>query len=494
MSEEVILVSAGPGDAGLLTCAGHAALLRAETVVHDRLLDPSVLELIPPGAKRIDVGKTAGNHPVPQAQINEILLREAQTGRRVVRLKGGDAYLFGRGAEEAEFLRAHGVSCRVIPGVTSALAAPAMAGIPVTHRDVSSSVHIFTAHKKDGALPDLTAAARLSGTQVFLMGLSVLPELCRGLIDAGLDAQTPAAVVERGATSSQRRYDGTLETLPDAAKNAQSPAIIVVGEVCKLAREHNWYDALPLRGATVVITRPRGRAEALLRQLRELGACALARPVIKTVPAAFGPELAQILARLPAFRTVAFTSAAGVDAFFSQLGAAGLDARALAGVKLAAIGPATARALAAHGLRADLVPEVYDSVHLAALLTDGPVLLPRSNLATDTLPKALDRAGVSYTELTAYETRPLPAAPLPEGKLYITFTSASTVRAFFRAYPALDHARICGVCIGGPTAGEAKKYGIRLLVARQATAEAMTEEILNDYGRSDNPSTPAARV
>ena len=276
MRGKVTLVGAGPGDPGLLTLKGRRALEQAEVVVYDRLVSPAILAMIPPKARTIDVGKEASHHKVPQHQINQILLEEALAGHNVVRLKGGDPFVFGRGGEELEGLAELGISFEEIPGVTSAIAAPAYAGIPVTHRDYCSSVHIITGHQREGKplAIDFEALARTRGTLIFLMGVTAMPAIVEGLLQAGMPLDTPAAMVENGTTSAQRRCDATLATLPEraAAMGIHSPAIIVVGEVCALASRLCWFDKLPLLGQKILVTRPRDRAGTLSEKLRALGA------------------------------------------------------------------------------------------------------------------------------------------------------------------------------------------------------------------------------
>ena len=276
MTETVTLVGAGPGGAALLTRGGGAALRQADAVVYDRLVDESILDLIPKGAERICVGKKMGHHPVPQDEINALLVRLARQGKRTVRLKGGDCYLFGRGGEECEYLKAHGVPFRVLPGVTSALAAPAFAGIPVTHRDFCSSVHIVTAHARAGKplCIDFEALVRTGGTLVFLMGLTALRQVTDGLTAAGMPPDMPAAVIENGARGTQRKVVSTVGELADAAEKARvhSPALIVVGRVCALSGTLDWWTAPPLHGKTLAVTRPEERNAGLVDGLRALGA------------------------------------------------------------------------------------------------------------------------------------------------------------------------------------------------------------------------------
>ena len=288
MPGKVTLVGAGPGDPGLLTRKGLEALQNAEVVVYDRLVGPAILALMPEHAEQINVGKQASHHPIPQDQINRILLDKALEGKNVVRLKGGDPFLFGRGGEELELLVQHGVPFEEVPGITSAIAAPAYGGIPVTHRDCCSSLHIVTGHQRAGKELDIDfeALVRTGGTLVFLMGVSALPALCRGLLDAGMAPDTPAATVESGTTPAQRRTSATLADLPRRAAEVgvESPAVIVVGQVCALAEQFDWFDRLPLKGKTVVVTRPKERAGTLSGRLRSLGADVWEYPCIATVP------------------------------------------------------------------------------------------------------------------------------------------------------------------------------------------------------------------
>ena len=485
---KVILVGAGPGDPGLLTVKGREALEGAGVVVYDRLVSPEILALIPAGAKRIDVGKNAGSHPVPQEEINQILLEEGQKDQVVVRLKGGDPFLFGRGGEELELLAAHGVPFEEVPGITSAIAAPAYGGIPVTHRDFCSSLHIVTGHRRAGAALDIDfeALVRTGGTLVFLMGVSALPDICAGLLAAGMDASTPAAVVERGTTPAQRRISAALAGLPARAAEAgvQSPAVIVVGGVCALAEEFDWFGRLPLKGRTVVVTRPKERSGTLSRRLRALGAQVWEYPCIETVPLEPCPALEEALSRLGEYEWLALTSPAGAEYLWSALERSGRDARALAGVRIAALGSGTARALEAHGLRPDFVPEVYDAAHLGAGLAErarGKVLILRAREGSHALTAALEGAKLEYDDVATYETRyenPRSAAlrrAVEEGAVdLVTFTSASTVKGFVSSVGEADFSRILGVCIGEQTAAEARKYGIPVAVARKAALESLT--------------------
>ena len=485
----VILVGAGPGDPGLLTQKGRQAIENAQVVVYDRLVSPAILSLIPKDAEKINVGKESSNHLVPQEEINRILLRKAQEDKRVVRLKGGDPFLFGRGGEELELLEAAGIPFQVVPGVTSALSVPAYAGIPVTHRDFCSSVHIITGHARAGAELhiDFEALRRTGGTLVFLMGVSSLPRICRGLLDAGMAPDMPAAVVERGTLPRQRKLVSTLEKLPSEAEKAgvKSPAIIVVGKVCALSSRFDWFDGLPMKGKTVVVTRPEDRSGTLTQRLRELGAEVVDYPCIRTVAREENPELEEAMENLSRYRCLVFTSPAGPEIFFRRLRAAGRDARALSGLTLAAIGPKTAKAMERFGVTADLVPETYDSDHLAKALeaVEGPVLLCRASRGSTALPEMLERKGIPFADVPVYDT--VYAAPAPQKvdallgeTLLVTFTSASTVRGFVESLPGRDLKNVIGCCIGKQTEAEAKKYGLATVVSQEATMESLVECIL----------------
>ena len=484
MHGKVILVGAGPGDPGLLTEKGKKAIAQAEVVVYDRLVSPAILSLMPETAEQIDVGKEASHHKVPQHQINQILLEKAQAGKRVVRLKGGDPFLFGRGGEELELLSEAGIPFEVVPGVTSALSVPAYAGIPVTHRDFCSSLHIITGHAKAGAklTIDFEALKRTGGTLVFLMGVTALPAICQGLLDAGMEAEMPAAVIERGTTPRQRKLISTLGALPQAAAEAkiESPAIIVVGKVCTLSEKFDWFDDLHLKAREIVVSRPRKRMGALSAKLRALGAAVTEYPCIETVERAENPALDQAMDRLAQYRYLVFTSPAGPEIFMKRLLARGRDARALAGLKIAAIGPKTAHVLTRFGLKADLVPAVYDSDHLAKAMAEvaGPVLLCRASRGSDALPKIFSAKGIPFDDIPCYDTRyETPDAatilPLLARDTLVTFTSASTVEGFVKSLRDVDLSHVLGVCIGEKTAEKARGYGIAVRVAREATIESL---------------------
>ncbi|MBS5050309.1 MAG: uroporphyrinogen-III C-methyltransferase, partial [Desulfovibrionaceae bacterium] len=360
----VYLIGAGPGDPGLITCKGLRALSEADVVVYDYLAGDALMAHARPDAERVYVGKVAGNHAMSQSDINRLLVDKAKEGKVVARLKGGDPYIFGRGGEEAETLADAGVPFEEIPGVTSTIAGPAYAGIPLTHRAAASSVTLITGHEdpaKPGSVHDWQALARSASTLVFVMGMKNLPDIARNLIDAGLKPDTPAALVHWGTTDHQRSLTSTLADLPDAARREgfANPSIIVVGEVVRLRDKLNWFEKRPLFGRTVVVTRAREQASDSAARFAALGARVIQFPTIAVKPLADHAELDAALDRLPTYDWLVFTSVNGVRFFRERLDTRNLDARALAGIKVAAIGPATAEAVRALGVRPDFVPESY---------------------------------------------------------------------------------------------------------------------------------------
>lgn len=490
MPGKVTLVGAGPGDPGLLTVRGMEVLSQAEVVVYDRLVSPAVLDLIPPDARRVDVGKNAGRHPVPQHEINQILLREALAGHNVVRLKGGDPFVFGRGGEELEVLAGGGVDFEEVPGVTSAIAAAAYGGIPATHRDYASSLHIITGHaREDGPLEiDFEALVRAKGTLIFLMGVTALPRIVQGLLEGGMDPATPAAMVENGTLPSQRRCGAALADLPERAveMGMHSPALIIVGGVCALASKLSWFEGRPLYGKRILVTRPRDRAGTLSSMLRARGAEVVELPCIETRPILPCSAMKEALEEISKYEWLGFTSPAGVESFWNCLRAMGKDARALGGVKLAAVGPATGKALEGHGLTADLIPEVFDAAHLGEALAgaaSGRVLLLRAEEGSTALTEALAEAGVAYRDIPVYRTvyrhpgAQALRAELEAGRFdYVAFTSASTVKGLVSSLGReTDFSRFTGLCIGRQTAMEAEKYGMSVKIAEKASIDALVE-------------------
>ena len=486
---KVWLVGAGPGDAGLFTLKGLEVLQKAEVVVYDSLVGQGILARIPESARLIYVGKRADHHTMPQHQINEVLLEEAQKGYRVVRLKGGDPFLFGRGGEELELLTAHHIPYEIVPGVTSPIAVPAYNGIPVTHRDFCSSVHIITGHRRAGMEYDIDfqVLVKTKGTLVFLMGAAALPDICKGLLDAGMDPEMPAAVLQKGTTAGQKRVTAALSHLEEEVRRQgiETPAIIVVGKVCALADEFAWYEKLPLAGWKVLVTRPKNRSSRTSALLREKGAEVLELPSIKTVPLKDQSRLLRAMEKMSGYQWAVFTSPTGVEVFFEELKKAKRDIRILAGVRLAVIGEGTKKALEERGLTADLMPEVYDGdalgETLAAALTGGEhILIPRAAKGNENLARLLREAGAEVDDVPIYETvyensEVIDIRRELEDKNIdcVVFTSASTVRGFVESTKGADYAGLRAACIGRQTRAAAEEYQMAASTAEKATIESL---------------------
>ena len=429
----VTLVGAGPGDPGLITVAGLEALRGADVVLYDALAPAALLREARPGAEVVGVGKRAGAHAATQAEIEALLVARARAGKRVVRLKGGDPFVFGRGSEELRACREAGIPCTVVPGVTSAIGALAYAGIPVTHRGEAGAFMVLNARSVDEGGANWRAAAAVD-TLVLLMGAEVLGECAERLIAEGRAPATPAASVQWGTRSDQRLVTGTLAGIAGRVAEAglTAPLVTVVGPVAALAADLAWFDPGPLAGRRVAVTRSRAQASELVAMLEAEGALVTEAPAIELVSHAGSPELREAVAA-PA-DWWAFSSANGVEAAMQTLAATGLDARALAGRRLAAVGEATAAALAAHGLRPDFLPERTLAYALSELPAEPGerVTLFQSNLAAPDLAAALEDRGLPVRTVTAYENRPAPLTPeqldAVRGADAITFTSSSTAR------------------------------------------------------------------
>lgn len=437
----VYLVGAGPGDPGLMTVRSLELIAAADAIFYDRLIPPGALDGAREDAELVYVGKQPGIPSVPQEEIGERLVEAAREGRSVVRLKGGDPFVFGRGGEEGEALREAGIEFEVVPGVSAGVAATAYAGIPVTHRDDASAVAFVTGHedpeKEESAL-DLEALARFPGTLVFYMGVKHLADNAAALIEAGRNAEEPAAAIERGTWPGQRTIEATLGTIAEAVERekVKPPALIVVGEVARRREQLAWLERRPLHGRRVVVTRARAQASGLAATLRGLGAEVVELPAIRIEPRIDSEEVRRVAGGVSAYDLICLTSPNGVRLLFEAMEATGLDARALAGVTVAAIGPGTARALAERGVLADVVPERFVAEGLIEALEDEEVagtrvLVARAAEARDVLPDALRERGAEVDVVALYET--VREQPDPEEieaaqqADYITFTSSSTV-------------------------------------------------------------------
>ncbi|MDR0512986.1 MAG: uroporphyrinogen-III C-methyltransferase [Treponema sp.] len=489
----VALVGAGPGDSGLLTLRAEAVLGGAELVVFDRLVKAGVLAKIPRSAEKIYAGKECGLHELPQEEINAILVKYAAMGIRVVRLKGGDPMLFGRGSEEALCLSDAGIPYEIVPGVSSAIAVPAASGIPLTHRGIASSLHIIAAHHRSQEIDFSSLARQCSGgdTLVFMMGVSRIRQICGELVNAGLSGDTPAAVVSQGTTAMEKKVIATAATLSGRAEEAgiKAPALIVVGEVCRLEAAIAAYSKKPLAGLRIAVTRPLGGINRLAKMLDSHGAEVIELPTIKIVPLD-APALKEALIKPPEKTWLAFTSVHGVEAFFAKLTEYGIDIRSLTACKFAAVGSATCDALALRGITTDLVPETFSGAALGQALVntaakDETVILPRSAIGGRELPDALSAAGINCIDIPVYNTVPetgyenrVYRERLVEGLHYAAFTSPSAVEGFVKIF---GNIRITALCIGEATAVPARELNMDVIVPQTASLEGMVQAILEHH-------------
>lgn len=506
-SGHVSLVGAGPGHPGLITLRGRDVLGQADVVLYDALTHPALLNHAKAGAELVFAGKRAGRASARQSEINERLVEEAKAGKHVVRLKGGDPYLFGRGSEEAEALAQAGIPFEVVPGVPSPLAATAYAGISLTHRDLSSSVAYLTATEspeKDRSAHDWAKLATGTQTLVIFMGLRKLEHLMALLKEHGRPADTPVAVIQSASLPSQRTVVGNLDTIARRVHDAElgMPALTIVGPVVSLREHLRWFDTQPLFGKRVLVTRPEAQGAELCAALRNAGAEPVHIPTIRIVPPADSAPLEQAIENLHRYHWVLFTSRNGVDRFFAALKAKGGDARRLGHVKLAAIGPATAQALEAYGLTADLIPPdefrgeaLADAVTQAhgKPLTGAHILLPRAKVAREILPETLRDRGARVDVVPAYETvgmdeadRARLVAMLTAGELdVVTFTASSTVSSLVEVVgeDAATRLQKCQVvCIGPITADRARDFGIRVdAVATHYTNEGLLRALKDHF-------------
>jgi uroporphyrinogen III methyltransferase/synthase len=502
---KVFLVGGGPGDPGLLTVRGADCLARADVVIYDYLVNPALLEHAPAAARRVQVGKHGTGRTLEQEEINAMLIAEAKAGRTVIRLKGGDPFVFGRGGEEAEALEHAGVAWEVVPGVTAAVAAAAYAGIPLTHRDLAATVCFATGHERwdrEYSGIDWDALAKPTATAVLFMSVRRLGTNLAKLIEHGRDPQTPAVLVEWGTLPRQRVVSGTLANLEAraAAAGVGPPAVLIVGAVARLRERLAWLERRPLHGRRVLILRARGQAGELAGRLRELGAEPVVLSAIQIAPPESFAPLDEALVRLGAYDWVVFTSQNAVRSVFERLDAAGRDARAFGRARVCAIGDETAAQLRGHGVAPDLVPAEAQAEGLVAAFAREDVegrrfLLPRAAQARETFPEALRLRGAQVDVVAAYRT--LPADPDPEirervarGELDAAlFASASQVVNFFNLFgsPAarlLGHALVGAI---GPVTAEAlRKRGVTVaVVPRQHTTAALAQALANELERKE---------
>lgn len=498
---KVYLVGAGPGDPSLLTLRAVELIRAADVVVLDALVSPEIVARIASHARIIDAGKRSSAHTLSQEEINELLVDEGRKGKVVVRLKGGDPFLFGRGGEEVEALHAAGLSFEVVPGITSAIAAPAYAGIPVTHRAHATSVTFITGHESESStgIP-WRSLAGLGGTLVFLMGLAKLESIASKLVENGMDPATPAAVVSSGTLRNQRTVTGTLSTLPARVRDSgvEAPALVVIGSVVSLQETLSWFETRPLFGRAIVVTRARAQASGLVRLLEAEGATVIQFPVIEIARPDSWDSLDAVLGDLASYGWLVFSSTNGVDSFFDRLQHHGRDLRALSGSKIAAVGDSTAASLHARGILPDLVPETFQS---SALLPHFPdslggvrIAIVRAATGREELVEELRRRGARVDLAAAYQTKPSRGLRdqlgpmLGSGRIdAITFTSSSTVDNFFDQISDEERQRVIGnvrlASIGPVTSESLRARGVEPTIeASEATIQSLSRALVEHFG------------
>ncbi|MGD9876493.1 uroporphyrinogen-III C-methyltransferase [Desulfococcus sp.] len=501
---KVYLVGAGPGDPGLITVKGLECIRNADVIIYDYLASPAFLKYAPEHAEQIYVGKKGGDHTLSQDGINALIVEKAKEGRVVTRLKGGDPFIFGRGGEEAEVLVAAGIPFEVVPGVTSAIAAPAYAGIPLTHRDFTSTLAFVTGHedptKTDSSI-DWASLARGIGTLVFFMGVKNLPHITRNLMDNGMAPETPVGLIRWGTTTRQESVFGTLENIVERVKAAglKAPSIIVVGNVVSLRSSLNWFENRPLLGKRIVVTRAREQASDLVKRLTDMGADCMECPTIQVIPPEDWAPLDAAVNTLSTYDWIVFTSVNGVRFFFRRLFETGYDVRALHRLRTACIGPVTARTLMGFGLKTDILPENYRAESVVDAFRNENIkgcriLLPRAMEARPVLPVELTRMGATVDEVTAYRTVQARenaeqlVAKLKSGAIdMVTFTSSSTVRNFKALLPEEEPlARMMNgvtvASIGPITSDTARELGFTVdVTASTYTIPGLCDAILAHY-------------
>lgn len=501
---KVHLVGAGPGDLWLMTQKGLDCLLQADVVVYDRLLDERLLDSAPPEAERIYVGKTSSEHTKEQSEINQLLVTKAREGKTVVRLKGGDPSVLGRGGEEAAVLADNHIPFDIVPGITSAIAAPAYAGIPITHRGMASSFAVITGHEDPGKADSSLSWEKLAtgvDTLVFLMGMQNLPQIAARLLENGRSPDTPVAVIKDGTRPEQKTVVGSLRDIVDRVKEHRlgPPAVIVIGEVVRLREKLRWFDNRPLFGKRILVTRARHQASTLSRLLSERSAQPVELPAIDIQRITDTTALDRAISSLARYQWLIFTSVNGVKAFFERLHGLKMDARNIHGLQVAAIGPATTEVLEQQGITPDYCPGVYTSQGLIAGLKSFDIagkrfLLPRADIADKQLTEGIIKLGAEVDEVTAYKTAPAHDDThrlrkiLEQGDIdVITFTSSSTVSGLIAALGneglTINSAKVA--CIGPKTAEAATRAGLKVsIVASEHTIPGLVTAI-EDYFRKE---------
>ena len=493
MSEKkgrVILIGAGPGDIGLITVKGLEYLKQADVVVYDRLVSKDILSLSPKGAELINVGKVMNHHNIPQPEINKILLNKALEGKNVVRLKGGDPFVFGRGGEELELLSEHNIEYEVVPGITSAVSALAYAGIPVTHRDFASSIHFVTGHAKDGLVENINfkALKETNGTILFYMGVSTLKQLINGLIDAGIDKSTPCAAVENGTRSNMRTLISTVENMVSDADKFQlrSPAVIAVGKVCSLGDKFAWYTKSKIFSKQIIVTRPVVSNNILTNRLKNLGAEVIDYPCIKISEIENNSSMLNLIENLNKYNTLIFAGKNSAVYFFKSLMDFGKDSRALSHLVIGVLGKSTYDELKKYGICADIMPKDYTFTAFASSLKNAGV---KGNTAVleatqdKRLSEELKKQGFNITSFNAYNIEYLPLDYIKPLQEYIdngvisAFTSSAAVHGFVRGNKIEDLSKIKAVCIGKLTYETALNYKMQAHMAAKPTIDDLIEKL-----------------
>jgi uroporphyrinogen III methyltransferase/synthase len=509
---KVYLVGSGPGDPGLLTLKAKECIEKADVVIYDYLANVVFLDYAKKDAELIYVGKEGGRHTVGQNEINRLIVEKASEGLMVVRLKGGDPFIFGRGGEEAQELVKAGILFEVVPGVTSAIAVPAYAGIPLTHRDFTATVAFVTGHEDPAKETSGIAWDKLAtgiGTLVFLMGVGNLPKIAASLMEHGRSPDTPVAVIRAGTVPGQRTVTGSLGNIADLAQKEKikPPAIIVVGDVVGLRKELNWFEQKLLFGKRIVVTRAREQASDLVARLSELGAECVEFPTIEVISPSSWKELDRTIGNLESYQWLVFTSVNGVKYFFDRLEDSGQDVRNLKGIRIAAIGPKTADAIRGKGVKPDLVPEEYRAEAVVEAFRKRGVkglriLLPRAAEAREVLPQELEKMGAAVEVVEAYRTV-MPEgdkngirAMLEKGDIHmVTFTSSSTVNNFMEMFEGESDQlfkwmeKVTVACIGPVTAKTAQERGLSVRITpSDYTIEALAKAIV-DWFAHNQPFT-----
>jgi uroporphyrinogen III methyltransferase/synthase len=502
---KVYIIGAGPGDPGLITVKGLRCLKEADVIIYDHLVNEEIIRQMKESARLIYAGKKGGDHTLPQDEINRLLVEEAKQGNIVARVKGGDPFIFGRGGEEAETLAYAGIAFEVIPGVTSAVAVPAYAGIPLTHRGYTSTLAFVTGHEdptKDESDIDWETLAGI-GTLVFFMGVKNLRHIITNLMVYGKEGDTPAALIRWGTTEDQETLTGTLSDIARTAEDRKfsPPAILVVGDVVTLRKDLNWFETKPLFGKGIVITRPEAQAEGFADLLHAQGARVIHFPTIKIVPPDDFSDLDQAITRLSHYQWIIFTSANGVSFFLRRLKELGRDIRDLKDIRICTIGPATAATIEKLGIRVDLVPEEFISEGVVKAfqefnIKDNRILLPRAEKARDVIPEGLTKLGAKVDVVTAYRTVNSGKDKLEletlmnKGKVdVITFTSPSTVINFMEIM-GLEYVippQIKIACIGPVTETAVKKAGLPVDIIQERYTIPGLVETLAEYYSNEQP-------